>query len=183
MQLGGYFFSILLLPTEPATYKKDYIVIILHHLISSFLLSTSYDIYLIRYIFSFHRVGVITALLHDVSDPLMESAKMALYFGYEKVIIFNAFVDCKYTIYYICFSVHLYKVTTFCKLRNIMFPSVVIFNWWMHAYNSDGTPFISQTLHSGVTFSLLGLEFLHLYWSYLVNKIFYLDYKNVIDSN
>lgn len=73
-QIAGYIFQFLLLPFEPKQTATDILALSVHHSSTLFLLWNSY-------IYSFHRIGIVIALLHDLSDPFMEIAKVTLYSG------------------------------------------------------------------------------------------------------
>ena len=59
--------------------QKDFLVMVLHHLTTLFLIHLSF-------MSGFFRIGAVILLLHEVSDPFMEIAKMFFYAGFKKVI-------------------------------------------------------------------------------------------------
>jgi ceramide synthetase len=78
--MGGYIYAFLMMPFEPRQKVSDYIALIVHHSATLCLLYFSY-------ILGYFRVGMVIAFLHDLSDPFMEIAKIALYSGRNAVII------------------------------------------------------------------------------------------------
>ena len=98
-QMGGYLYALLMMPFEPAQKVADYFVLLVHHGVTLYLLWTSYTM-------GFFRVGVVIAFLHDLSDPFMEIAKVALYSKRTKVYIFNR--ACRCIICIICNRIHVY---------------------------------------------------------------------------
>ena len=76
---GSYAYATLSVFIEPR--QKDFVMMVAHHLVTLFLISTSY-------FHGFFRVGAPILLLHDMSDPFMELAKMFLYSGMNKVCTF-----------------------------------------------------------------------------------------------
>ena len=80
--MGGYLFALAVMPFEPKQKVTDYIALIIHHGVTLYLLYTSYTM-------GFFRVGVVIAFLHDLSDPFMEIAKIALYSKRNKVSLGN----------------------------------------------------------------------------------------------
>jgi hypothetical protein len=78
IQMAGYIYSFLLMAFEAPQTKADYLAYFVHHTSTLFLLWASY-------IYSFHRIGIVIAFLHDISDPWMEIAKVTLYSGRQMV--------------------------------------------------------------------------------------------------
>ncbi|KAI5187528.1 sphingoid base N-palmitoyltransferase [Nematocida homosporus] len=58
--------------------QSDFLLMIWHHTVTLLLMGFSY-----RY--NFLRYGVFVMLLHDISDPWMEAAKIAVYMGYQRL--------------------------------------------------------------------------------------------------
>lgn len=80
MEMAGYIYSTLIMPFEAKLTKTDYFVYMIHHGSTLFLMWVSY-------IYSFHRIGVVIAFLHDLADPWMEYAKIVLYSG--RIVVFR----------------------------------------------------------------------------------------------
>ncbi|KAG0558995.1 hypothetical protein KC19_10G070900 [Ceratodon purpureus] len=85
-QCGFYVYSIAALVVWE-TRRKDFGVMMTHHVITIFLMVFSY-------IDGTYRAGVSTLLVHDVSDVLLESAKLCKYSGFEvgASLMFGLFV-------------------------------------------------------------------------------------------
>jgi ceramide synthetase len=79
IQMAGYMHAFLTMPFEPKQAIRDYIALLIHHVSTLFLLWNSYT-------GGVYRIGVAVATLHDLSDPIMEFAKILLYLEYSKVV-------------------------------------------------------------------------------------------------
>jgi hypothetical protein len=75
---GSYLYA-LFNSIEPGQSLFDLGVMVFHHFVTLFLLAVSY-------IAGFYRIGCVVLILHEVSDPFMEIAKMFKYSGYQRVI-------------------------------------------------------------------------------------------------
>ena len=73
---GNYAYASLSLYFEPR--QKDFTLMIVHHAVTLALIYCSY-------LWGFYRIGCAVLLLHDLSDPIMELAKMFLYATHKKV--------------------------------------------------------------------------------------------------
>lgn len=73
--LSFYFIEIVTAYNEPP--KSDRTQMVLHHFVTSTLL-------IVGPFYDYTNHAVFILLLHDISDPLMEGAKIALYLGYQK---------------------------------------------------------------------------------------------------
>lgn len=67
--------------------QKDFLAMIIHHITTLFLMIFSYFT-------QFQRIGCIVLIIHDISDPLMEAAKCALYLG-NLFININTIIICR----------------------------------------------------------------------------------------
>ncbi|PHT97430.1 LAG1 longevity assurance -like protein 2 [Capsicum chinense] len=74
-QCGFYLYSIAALLVWE-TRRKDFAVMMSHHIVTVILISFSY-------ISSFFRIGIVILALHDASDVFMEAAKLFKYSGQE----------------------------------------------------------------------------------------------------
>ncbi|XJO75189.1 hypothetical protein BDV3_005906 [Batrachochytrium dendrobatidis] len=124
---------------------KDTMVMILHHCATLFLL-------LMSYIYGCHRAGAVVLTLHDASDPIMELAKMSLYTGRKK------WADVLFVLY----------ATTFISTRLIVYPLYVASSVRKYAYWTDGSEVPTYFLHYAFEYLLWTLQFLHIYWGYLI---------------
>ncbi|XP_042474676.1 ASC1-like protein 3 isoform X1 [Zingiber officinale] len=79
-QCGFYIYSIVALIAWE-TRRKDFSIMMSHHIITSILIGYSY-------ITRFFRIGTIILALHDTSDVFMESAKLFKYSGMEMAASF-----------------------------------------------------------------------------------------------
>nr|XP_037853073.1 ceramide synthase 5 isoform X1 [Chlorocebus sabaeus] len=89
--------------------RKDFLIMFVHHLVTIGLISFSY-------INNMVRAGTLIMCLHDVSDFLLEAAKLANYAKYQRLcdtlfVIFSAvFMVTRLGIYPFCFSVLFYSI-------------------------------------------------------------------------
>ncbi|MBA0619815.1 hypothetical protein Godav_005614, partial [Gossypium davidsonii] len=81
-QCGFYIYSIFALLTWE-TRRKDFSVMMSHHIITSILIGYSYvtrcEEYYNLFVYSFFRIGSIILALHDASDVFLEAAKVFKY--------------------------------------------------------------------------------------------------------
>lgn len=96
--------------------QKDFMQMLVHHLITITLISLSYGRNILRY-------GTVIMLVHDISDPFMECAKVLFYLKYMKM---------SYVLFF-CFA----GVFTF--FRCIIFPFFIVFPavtyTWLYGLN------------------------------------------------
>ncbi|KAI8900254.1 TRAM/LAG1/CLN8 homology domain-containing protein [Globomyces pollinis-pini] len=149
IEMGGYLYAIFMIPYEPKQTKKDLVAYLIHHTATLLLLWLSY-------IYSFHRGGIIVAVLHDVSDPLMELAKIVLYAGYNKIadMFFGLFA------------------LTFIVTRNGLLPFMISLIPRYLVY-PDGSYMPSNFIMRSIQLFLCTLELLHIYWATLIIKMAY----------
>lgn len=100
-EIVHYVYSLYLLFAEPML--KDFYQMLIHHLVALFLIVGSY------YEDQF-RFGTVVLILHDISDPLMEYAKICFYLKKQK------HADIVFTLF----------ASVFLILRCIFYPSIVI---------------------------------------------------------
>ncbi len=139
-----YVYTLFSMFWEPR--MKDRPQMVAHHAFTLFLLLTSWYYNAVKY-------GTAIVLLHDVSDPLMEIAKL---FNYAGVAVGSH-------IFFGLFAL------SFFYLRVWIFPTQII---RATAVNNNHYPF-----YAGTFISLVGLWVLHVYWSYLICCVFY---RNVV---
>ncbi|TBU05620.1 TLC domain-containing protein [Hamiltosporidium magnivora] len=101
MEFSYYFSSLILLFYEPR--MSDFYQMVLHHIITLFLIFGSYFKNLLRY-------GVTVMIIHDISDPFMEFAKLNFYLKKQRKadIVFSIFAS------------------VFIISRGILFPGYII---------------------------------------------------------
>jgi hypothetical protein len=76
MGYASYAYATFTVFIEPK--QKDFLVMVIHHLTTLFLIHFSL-------MSGFFRIGAVILLLHEVSDPFMEIAKMLFYAQFKKV--------------------------------------------------------------------------------------------------
>ncbi|KAJ3113365.1 hypothetical protein HDU96_003501 [Phlyctochytrium bullatum] len=138
--------------------QKDFAALMIHHIATVTVIAVSY-------LYGFYRIGAVILLLHDVSDPFMEIAKMFVYTGRQK------FAD----IFFILFAL------VFIVTRNFIFPVYVISSAPLYGYHSDGTqiPFGRGDIFYFCVACLCVLCALHYYWAYLIIKM---AFKALVDK-
>ncbi|XP_017903296.1 PREDICTED: ceramide synthase 5 isoform X3 [Capra hircus] len=124
--------------------RKDFLIMFVHHLATIGLITFSY-------INNMVRVGTLVLCLHDVSDFLLEAAKLANYAKYQRLC------DTLFVIFSAVFVVTRLGIYPFWILSTTLFES-----WEMIG------PYPSWWLFNGL---LLVLQVLHVIWSYLIARI------------
>lgn len=129
------------------TRRKDFWVMMVHHIVTLILIAVSYDL-------NFLRVGCIILLLHDACDVLMECAKMLKYLNQDLwgSVVFGFFM------------------LTWILLRLIYFPFWVIWSTSRESTAILGRRVPYYHLFNGM---LLTLVALHVYWFGLIARIAY----------
>lgn len=154
-QCGFYIYSIAALLVWE-TRRKDFSVMMSHHVITVFLIGFSY-------ITRFFRIGSVVLALHDASDVFMESAKLFKYSGNE----LGASV---------CFG--LFAISWFI-LRLIIFPFWVIRS---SSYHLCHCLRLSELYHMLLYYifntMLLALLVFHIYWWILIYSMIIRQLKN-----
>ncbi|CAA7048314.1 unnamed protein product [Microthlaspi erraticum] len=144
-QCGFYVYSVAALIAWE-TRRKDFAVMMSHHIITIILIGSSYLV-------GFFRIGSIILAIHDASDVFMESAKIFKYSGKE----LGASV---------CFG--LFAISWFL-LRLVYFPF-----WIIRATSSELLRYLDMTLvkdtlmYYAFNTMLLMLLVFHIYWWYLI---------------
>ncbi|KAK9685593.1 Ceramide synthase 5 [Basidiobolus ranarum] len=140
IEMSHYIYAMAAFVWEPRL--KDFYQMVFHHIVTMTLITFSYTAGL-------YRVGAVILLLHDVSDPLMEIAKLFFYTKHEKLS--NAF--------FFLFA------TVFIYTRDYFFPTFAIYSVWHYGRNDDGSR-VPYTMECLVFLSLL--QTIHVFWSYLI---------------
>ncbi|XP_010479451.1 PREDICTED: LAG1 longevity assurance homolog 2-like [Camelina sativa] len=144
-QCGFYVYSVAaLLAWE--TRRKDFAVMMSHHIITIILIGSSYLV-------GFFRIGSIILAIHDASDVFMESAKIFKYSGKE----LGASV---------CFG---FFAISWFLLRLVYFPFWIIraTSWELLGY-LDMTSVKGKMMYYAFNTMLLMLLVFHIYWWYLI---------------
>ncbi len=141
-------FCLISLPLEPIR-LKDFYVFAVHHIVTLFLIHTSL-------IYGMHRIGMAVLLCHDVADPFLEIAKIANYKG--RAVLAN--------VLFVVFAL------TFIISRNIIYPAYIVSSTFYYCFHEDGRPIPNgnHIVHWTAKGSLLILQALHIYWSFLIVK-------------
>ncbi|GHP09378.1 hypothetical protein PPROV_000811300 [Pycnococcus provasolii] len=153
-ELGFYVASIgMLLVWEVR--RKDFAVMLTHHVITSLLIFHSWTLH-------FMRVGLAILLLHDASDILMESAKLCNYAEqkHSANMLFGLFMLSWIVLRLLTFP--------FVVVRSTLFDALAMFRappWELHIVE----PGPVLAFHHGVyNVALLALCCMHVYWFTLI---------------
>ncbi|KAE8618346.1 hypothetical protein XENTR_v10009358 [Xenopus tropicalis] len=146
------FYWALLFSVASDVRRKDFKVQVVHHLATIFLLNFSWSV---KYI----RVGTLTLLVHDLSDILLEAAKMCSYADWKR--------SCN--VLFIIFAV------VFIISRLIIFPFWIIYATTVYPLYYCPRFF----LYYFFNMLMFVLQFLHIYWTYLIFRMV----KKVISGN
>ncbi|XP_009609380.1 ceramide synthase LOH2 [Nicotiana tomentosiformis] len=142
-QCGFYVYSIAALLVWE-TRRKDFAVMMSHHIVTVILISYSY-------ISSFFRIGIVILALHDASDVFLEAAKVFKYsekelgasilFGFFAVswfvlrLVFFPFWVIRSSSYYLCEVLKLSEAysTVLYYIFNTMLLTLLVFHlyWWI----------------------------------------------------
>ena len=76
--LASYIYASISVFIQPK--QKDFYIMLVHHVTTLFLIYTSL-------LSGLHRIGSVILVLHEISDPFMEVAKLFLYSGACKAIL------------------------------------------------------------------------------------------------
>jgi len=149
VETAHYLYTLISMYYEPK--MKDRLQMTVHHIFTITLLTTSY-------VFNTMKYGTSIMILHDISDPLMEIAKMFNYANNQ----WGA------NIFFVLFA------GSFYYLRDWVFPRYIISATYFYA-RTEGYPLY------WITFvSLVGLWVLHMIWSYMIWRVFAV---NIITGN
>eukprot|EP00250_Pteridium_aquilinum_P033510 c576_g1_i1 orf=97-975(+) len=147
-QCGFYIYGLVALIVWE-TRRKDFGVMVSHHIITLMLLGYSYTA-------RFFRIGAMTLALHDMTDLLMEFAKLCKYSGKELTAS-------------ICFGI--FALSWFC-LRLVYFPFWVIRS---SSYEAAKVFDHSNSYHTWHFYSfntmLITLLLFHIYWWMLICRM------------
>merc|ERR1712162_51307 len=145
-ELGFYLPRILMLLVWE-TRRKDFPVMLAHHVVTVALLIASHRVSLLR-------VGTVIMLLHDISDIFLECAKMLNYARWEEgsTAMFAVFV------------------VAWVATRLVYFPFYVIRSAMFEAHTNCPRKSIPnfEAFYYGFNSLLLALCSFHIYWTYLI---------------
>ncbi|KAF8111827.1 hypothetical protein N665_0072s0039 [Sinapis alba] len=145
------------------TRRSDFKVMIVHHIVTIFLI-------ILSYVFRFSRVGSVILALHEITDVFVEIAKMCKYSGLETMA----------TVWFIlCFL-------TWTALRLIYYPLWIL---WGTSYESINVKLewdkkhsmkggLPSTMYYVFNTFLWCLQFLHIYWWVLICRMFIIQIRS-----
>jgi ceramide synthetase len=141
LEFSHYLTGLAFIFHEPR--MSDHYQMILHHIITLLLIYFSYYINGVRY-------GVVVMLIHDISDPFMESAKLALYYGNQRM------ADVMFCVFSLVFVIS----------RIIIYPGLIIMpsTYYLFQYGWNTILFLLNLL-------LLLLYLLNIIWSCFIAKM------------
>ncbi|XP_029292152.1 ceramide synthase 5-like isoform X2 [Cottoperca gobio] len=124
--------------------RKDFIIMLVHHLATIFLITFSYANNMLR-------AGTLVMCVHDASDIFLEAAKLANYAKYQRL----------------CDGLFVVFSISFFFTRLIIYPFWVVYSVLIESWEIVG-PYQAWWLLNGL---LLVLQILHIIWFYLITRI------------
>ncbi|XP_041859257.1 ceramide synthase 5-like [Melanotaenia boesemani] len=124
--------------------RKDFIIMLVHHLATILLITFSYGNNMLR-------AGTLVMCVHDASDIFLEAAKLANYAKYQKL----------------CDSMFVVFSISFFLTRLVIFPFWIVYSVLFESWEIIG-PYRAWWLLNGL---LLVLQTLHIIWFYLITRI------------
>uniref|UniRef100_A0A670ZLN4 TLC domain-containing protein n=1 Tax=Pseudonaja textilis TaxID=8673 RepID=A0A670ZLN4_PSETE len=144
VQLSFYCSLLISLPFDVK--RMDLHEQIIHHLVTIFLIGFSFCL-------NFIRIGSLVMFLHDISDCLLEVAKMFTYLKWQKTC----------DALFVTFSV------AFLVTRLGIFPCKILHNTYYYSMEIY-QPFFGYYFFNAL---LMVLQLLHIFWSYLIIRMVY----------
>ncbi|XP_072223910.1 ceramide synthase 5-like [Leuresthes tenuis] len=124
--------------------RKDFVIMLVHHLATIFLITFSYGNNMLR-------AGTLVMCAHDASDIFLEAAKLANYAKYQRL----------------CDGLFVVFSISFFLTRLVIFPFWIIYSVMFESWEIIG-PYRAWWLLNGF---LLVLQTLHIIWFYLIARI------------
>ncbi|XP_042346941.1 ceramide synthase 5-like [Plectropomus leopardus] len=124
--------------------RKDFFIMLVHHLATIFLITFSYANNMLRF-------GTLVMCVHDASDIFLEAAKLANYAKYQRL----------------CDGLFVVFSIIFFLTRLVIFPFWVFYSILIESWEIIG-PYQAWWLLNGL---LLVLQTLHIIWFYLIARI------------
>lgn len=124
--------------------RKDFLIMLIHHLATITLITFSYANNMLR-------AGTLVMCVHDASDIFLEAAKLANYAKYQRLC------DGLFVLFSIIFFI----------TRLVIYPFWIIYTVLVESWEIIG-PYQSWWLLNGL---LLVLQVLHIIWFYLIARI------------
>lgn len=147
-EFGFYLYGIVALIVWE-TRRKDFGVMVSHHVITLLLIGYSY-------IARFFRIGAMTLAIHDVSDVIMEFAKLCKYSGKELTasICFGIFAISWFAFRLVYYPFWVIRSSTY-ELAKVLDDSNVYHTWIFYNFNT----------------MLITLLIFHIYWWVLICRM------------
>ena len=134
--------------------KKDWLVQATHHVVTCILLTLSMSM-------GFHRVSLLTLLIHDVSDVFMWLAKATKYMV-EMSAASPHRDDALVSVFFVIFATSFYYARFFLLPMNVIVPSLTL---WRH-HSQSAARIVCMA-------GLVILQCLHVVWGYMILQIVY----------
>ncbi|XP_075883203.1 ceramide synthase 5-like [Nelusetta ayraudi] len=138
------FYSSLMFSQFIDVKRKDFMIMLVHHLATILLITFSYTNNMIR-------AGTMVMCLHDASDIFLEAAKLANYAKYQRL----------------CDGLFVLFSMSFFLARLVLYPFWVVYTVLFDSWEIIG-PYRAWWLLNGL---LLVLQALHIIWFYLIARI------------
>ncbi|XP_058498028.1 ceramide synthase 5-like [Solea solea] len=124
--------------------RKDFFIMLVHHLATIILITFSYANNMLR-------AGTLVMCVHDAADIFLEAAKLANYAKYQRLC------DGLFVVFSICFFI----------TRLVIYPFWIVYSVLIESWEIVG-PYQAWWLFNGL---LLVLQTLHIIWFYLIARI------------
>ncbi|XP_073327102.1 ceramide synthase 5-like [Pagrus major] len=124
--------------------RKDFVIMLVHHLATIMLITFSYTNNMIR-------AGTLVMCVHDASDIFLEAAKLANYAKYQRL----------------CDGLFVVFSISFFLARLVIYPFWIVYTVLIDSWEIIG-PYRAWWLLNGL---LLVLQTLHIIWFYLIARI------------
>ncbi|KAM9856189.1 ceramide synthase 5-like [Aulostomus maculatus] len=124
--------------------RKDFIIMLVHHLATIILITFSYANNMLR-------AGTLVMCVHDASDIFLEAAKLANYAKYQRL----------------CDGLFVVFSISFFLTRLVIYPFWIVYSVLFESWEIVG-PYQAWWLFNGL---LLVLQALHIIWFYLIARI------------
>lgn len=124
--------------------RKDFMIMLVHHLATIILITFSYANNMLR-------AGTLVMCVHDASDIFLEAAKLANYAKYQRL----------------CDGLFVVFSISFFFTRLVIFPFWIVYSVLFESWEIAG-PYQAWWLFNGL---LLVLQTLHIIWFYLIARI------------
>ncbi|KAM0676763.1 Ceramide synthase 2 [Binucleata daphniae] len=148
IELLHYILSLVFIFKEPK--MKDFKQMVVHHVITLYLITTSYKIGLLRY-------GTLIMLLHDFSDPFMEIGKTFFYLKCQNL------ADNFFTVFAAIFLIN----------RCFLYPTFLVYPIYITKYDDE-----NRLIMCCIKVCLVLLSVINLIWSFMIVKMAIRFYKD-----